>query len=182
MKDLVGVRVADSREEPRIGQRALDRMVLAGERGAKAREVGFEDLEPSARMLGDGLLAADQVEGGAFLRTRFGQYERPLRKVERRERRAAGEPRAPGTPVETARDHQMEDEVQVALEVEDDSLAEAAEPHDSLSDDRGDRRLEGPQQERAREPHLEERPSNHPGLERGQVGGDVGKLRHRGGE
>ena len=46
MQDLVGVGVADAAEEMRIGERALERVVLAARaRAANAGEVALEHLE-----------------------------------------------------------------------------------------------------------------------------------------
>ena len=48
MEDLVGVGVADACEQPRIGERALEGVVLeAGARG-EVVEVGFHRVEPAA--------------------------------------------------------------------------------------------------------------------------------------
>jgi hypothetical protein len=48
MEDLVGVRVSDSAEEPRVGERAFQCVVLAGESAPEVLEAGFKDLETSA--------------------------------------------------------------------------------------------------------------------------------------
>ena len=50
MQDLVGVGVADAAEEPRIGKRALERVILALQRVAKVVEAGVENLE-AARIM-----------------------------------------------------------------------------------------------------------------------------------
>ena len=72
--------------------------------------------------------------------------------------------------------------MEVPVEIEDDPLSQTAKSNDAPAFDRGDRRVKGPQQERAPEAQLRERLPDDARLERGQVGGDVGKLGHREGE
>ncbi len=79
-----------------------------------------------------------------------------------------------------ARDHQVQHEKEVVIQLEDDPLSEAAKPPDPSSLRRGDGRIERAQEKRARDPHAEEWLSDDAGLESRQVRDDVGKLRHRG--
>ena len=51
MQDLVRVRVADAAQDPRVGQRALERVVLARQGGPERREVRVEYLEPARIVL-----------------------------------------------------------------------------------------------------------------------------------
>ncbi len=55
MKDLVRIRVADAAEQTRVGERALQRVALAHERGAEAGEVGVQDLETAGIVRAQGL-------------------------------------------------------------------------------------------------------------------------------
>jgi len=50
VKDLVGVGVADPSEEPRVGQRPLDGVILTNEGFAKLSDRGVERFQPAAVM------------------------------------------------------------------------------------------------------------------------------------
>ena len=70
---------------------------------------------------------ADEVQRRAPLRARLGEEQRPGREVERRQADLAPASFAPGgLPVQPARDHQVQDEPEVALEPDGDALADAA--------------------------------------------------------
>ena len=45
MEDLIGVRVPDTGEETRVGQRALEGVALTCERLAEVNESGIKDFE-----------------------------------------------------------------------------------------------------------------------------------------
>ena len=47
MKYLVGVRVADPAEQPRISERSLESVILPSKSFGELREICFEDLEPA---------------------------------------------------------------------------------------------------------------------------------------
>jgi hypothetical protein len=84
MEDLVGVRVADAAEEMRIGQRALDGVILARQCLA-----GLIDLHRRA-----------------LLRARFGEEQRAMRELESRQDHPRGDAgllpgRAPAQPPPT---------------------------------------------------------------------------------
>src|SRR5439155_24820853 len=81
MEDLVRVRVADSREQPRVGERALQRVVLAPQRGLELAERAVERLDPSATELVE---RPCQMDRGAFLGRDLGQQQGAGGKVERR--------------------------------------------------------------------------------------------------
>jgi hypothetical protein len=74
----------------------------------------------------------------------------------------------------------VEDEVEIVLQVEHDPLSEAAESGHPFSRHRRDRRIERPQEKRARETHSIEPPAEDARLESRQVRRDVRKLRHAG--
>jgi hypothetical protein len=81
-------------------------------------------------------------------------------------------------PVQAAVDHEVQDQPQIVLEADRDPLAEAAQPADLLALRRGDRRLHGAQQERARQTHTLKRLILDALLQRLDVEGDVGQLGH----
>src|SRR5260370_201744 len=72
VQDLVGGGVAHPAQDAGIGQRSLERVRLAGERGAEGGQIGLEQLEPAGVVLGERGLAPHQMNGGAPLRARRG--------------------------------------------------------------------------------------------------------------
>ena len=133
VQDLVRVRVADAAEEPRVGERALERVVLARERARRtASSVASSDLEPAAVELRERVRAAHDVERRALLRARLGEDQRARREVERGERRPCPGRRARRRiPAQAAGDHEVDDEEEIVLEAEHDALAEPATPRPS---------------------------------------------------
>ena len=178
MQDLVGVGVADAGEQARVRQRALGRMVLARQRLAETGEVHSEHLDPPAVELRERRLSRDQMERGPLLRRGLGEHERAVGKVERRERPAAADLRPALSPVQPARDHQVQHQEQVSLEREDDPLADPPESDDPAALGLAKRRRDRPQQKRARQPHRLEPLADDARLERGEVAQDVRQLRH----
>ena len=115
VQNLVGVRVADAAEEMRIGQRALERVVLPPQRLANSSAVDVKHLEAAGIECGQRLLAPNQIQRGAPLRARLGQQQRAVGKSN------AARPTLPGTfapppPAEAAGDHQVDDQEQIVLE------------------------------------------------------------------
>ena len=62
MQDLVRIGVPHAAEEPRVGERALERVVLRGEPCAERREVHIEDLQPAHAERREALLTFDQMQ------------------------------------------------------------------------------------------------------------------------
>ncbi len=130
MEDLVGVGVADAGEDARVGERALERVVLGGEHRAERLERRAHHLDSAAIVRSKRVLAFDQVERGPLLGARLAQDERARREVE------GGEPDLPRQlgarflPGEATGDHQVDHQVQVAVEVDHDALAEPPHPGD----------------------------------------------------
>src|SRR2546430_13533659 len=81
VEDLVRIRVADSREQARIGQRALQRVVLATQRGLEFVERARERLDPAALELVE---RSGEMDRGALLRRRLREHQRAGRSEERR--------------------------------------------------------------------------------------------------
>ena len=61
VQDLVGVGISDPGEEPRVGERSLQRMVLGRQHPGKRADVGAEHLETAAVVLGEGGLSGHDV-------------------------------------------------------------------------------------------------------------------------
>ena len=105
MEDLVRVGVADSADEARIGERALQRVVHAQERLAERGQGGLERLDPAAVHLAHGFFAAQEVDRGALLARHLGEHDGPRVEVESSESDLAGDLRAGIEPFQAARDH-----------------------------------------------------------------------------
>ena len=80
--------------------------------------------------------------------------------------------------METAGDHQVEDQPEVAVQAEGDALADAADCADGFAFGSGDGRDGGAQQEWAIDADLLQCLVENARLEGGDVGGDVGQFRH----
>ncbi len=178
MQDLVGIRIADAAEQRRIGERALDRMVLAGQRRREGVARGAERLEAAGIVQRQRALAVQQMERGASLGACLGQHQAALGEVERGEPEAADEHRARRPPVQPAGDHQMEHDEQLVVEADDDALAEARQPAHGPATKGGDRRVDGAQHEGVSEPDILQRPTRQAALQRLDIGGDVGQFGH----
>ena len=96
VQDLVGVGVADAAEEPRIGQRALERVVLARERRARTRRAWRRAARARRdRARASAARAAHHVQRRALLRCRLGEQQRARREIERGEPDLARDLRRP---------------------------------------------------------------------------------------
>ena len=76
MQNLVGVGVADSAEDSRIRERALECVVFAQKRRAKLLRVGRADFQTTGIVSLELLGATDDVQRGAFLRPRLRELQR----------------------------------------------------------------------------------------------------------
>ena len=80
--------------------------------------------------------------------------------------------------MQPARDHQVQHQPDVVVEPDRDALAEPAQLAHDVTFHRGDRRIGRTQDERARQTHALELPSDNPRLEGTEIGADVRQLRH----
>ncbi len=113
------------------------------------------------------------------LRPRFGQREPARVELEDGLRDARRRLRVAGHPAQPAGDHQVDHEEQLALEANDDALADPLDRAHAASLGACDRRHRGAQHERADDAHADERLSDDARSERFLVDGDVGQLGHR---
>ncbi len=180
MQDLVGVGVADAAEQVRIGERALERMVLALHAVGELLETGREDVEPAGIHRGERGLALDQMDRGAALRSGLREDEHPVSKAEGREGDPPGELRVGADPAQPASDHEMQNEEKLTLERDDDALADSPDADDFPSLGGCDRRRHAAQHEGIHEPHALERPPDEAAFQMLDIDDDVGQLRHRG--
>src|SRR5262249_59624129 len=101
-------------------------------------------LDPAGVEGGERRLALQEMNRRALLRPGLGQRERARREVEGRQSELAGHLRAWRLPVKATGDHQVDRQEEIALEGDDDALAQAAEPGDDATVGCGDRRIERP--------------------------------------
>src|SRR5262249_35751599 len=153
--------------------------VLEREGACEALLRGAEDVDAARVQRLEPRASAEDVELRALLRARLGEYERALRKIERREADLLRNGRAALLPAEPARDHEVDREEEIALERQDDALPEALDPEDALPLGLGELRLERAEEERAHQAHALERLAGDARRQRLHVDGDVGELRHR---
>ena len=137
MQNLVGVGVADPAEQVRIGERALQRMVLRFQRRAERFRGGFERFE-SCRFGG----RVQDMDLGAVLCARLGKRERTVIELEGREWCA------PAIPMQSPGNHQMDRQPQPVVETHRDPLARAPHIGDRVSVESGHWRLHRTQQKR----------------------------------
>src|SRR6266849_5017276 len=128
MQDLVAIGVAYARKQIWIGQGALDSVVAGQQPRSELIQGSVQRLQPAAVILGECGLAAQQVNRGALLLRRLSEQQRAVREVEGRQANLAGNRRPAILPPKAARDHQVDDQKQVVLELEDEPFARAPEP------------------------------------------------------
>src|SRR5207245_1134876 len=121
VQDLVGVGVADAAEDVRVGERALERVVLASQRGGELVQVAGEDLHAARVVPGQCFAAVQDVEGGALLGAGLGQGERAGGEAKSGQADLGGHLGVGRFPVQPARDHQVQHEVQVIVETPNDA-------------------------------------------------------------
>ena len=80
--------------------------------------------------------------------------------------------------MQTAGNHQVQDEPEIVVEADGDAFADAAQGAHFFAVDRGERRFDGAQQKWAGEAHALERLAQDARFERFDVDGDVGELGH----
>jgi len=149
VENLVGVRVADSGENAWIGEGSLEGAVFCCQRNAEFFEIGGEDVDAAWV---DGLhvvFVAKQVKGGAAFGACFGEDERAVGKVEGSEIIAAAEFGSERAPVQTAGDHEVQDEPMAVVEFDGDAFANAAQGKHDMAFELFERRLDGAQEEGA---------------------------------
>ena len=179
MQDLVGVGVADAAQQPWIGQRALERVVLVLERGPERRGVGGEHVDPARIVLAQRPFTLHEVDRRPALGAGLGQHERSALELECGQPLLAGASRARRFPVQTPGDHQMDHEEEIALERKDDPLADAPDARDLAPVRGAKRRLHRAQDEGMEQLHALETHPDDARRQRVEVGFDVGQLGHR---
>src|SRR5215831_17479854 len=163
----------------RIGERALDGVVVALQPCRKLRWSGLEDVDTARVHRRERSLALDQMDRGAALGARFGEKQRRILEIESRERQAARRLLVFREPAQAAGDHEMDDQEQGSLELEDDALAQPTDADELLPLRGGERRSDAAQDERMDQADAREPLPLESGPKLFDVDGDVGELGHR---
>ncbi len=114
------------------------------------------------------------MERSSPLGSRFGEDERAVRKVESCEVISATKFGANPAPVESAGDHEVQDEPESVVELEDDALADAVKSANSVAFGLFDAWLEGAEEKWTCNADVGERLANDAWLKRREIGRDVG--------
>ena len=179
VQDLVGVGVADAAEEARIGERALERVVLGDEarRERRASVAAITSMPPASSAASAARPATTCSDARRCLPASV-RASVPLSNSKKASALRAGL-LAGREPAQPAGDHQVDDEEELALEREDDALAEPLDADDNLAFDRGNRRRHRAQQERMADADALETVADDLGRQALEVDADVGQLGHR---
>jgi hypothetical protein len=179
MQDFVGVRVADAAEHARIGEHAFEGVIFARYAHAKLGQGAGDGIDTAGIERREGSTALDETNRSAAFAAGFGECQRS--RVEREFRyRSGARLLARIEPVQTTGDHQVNDEMVVALEAHDDAFAEAAYSLDTQADEGLRSRRHSAQQKRVFDADRVECASHDALLQRFDVHHDVGILGHRG--
>src|SRR5262245_30056733 len=130
MQDFIRIGVAYPAEQAWIGERALQSMALPAQRRAEVVHSAFQNLQTTALEGRQGTLPAHRVQGGPSLRSRLRQKQRPIGEVERRLAQPSRNLRAALLPPQTSRNHEVKNEEQLPIEIDDDALAETPQAGD----------------------------------------------------
>ena len=177
-ENLIGIGVANTAEEARVGQRALEGAILNRKRLAKAFFIDREDVDASGIHRTQVFFSAKKIERGAALGAGLSENQGAVGKIEGGEVVAAFQAHSGRLPVQAPGDHEMEDEPEIAIEAEYDAFADVAENQHGLPFCRGDGRIGSAQEKRAGDADVVERLLEHAWFEGGEVSGDVGEFRH----
>ena len=179
MQDFVRIGVADAGEQPRAGQRALERVVLGREARSELRRCAGQRLEATGVECRERCLALDNMQRRAALAAGLRQDDRTVIEIEHRQR-AARRLAVRRPPVQATGDHQMDHEEQrlVGIELDDHPLAEPADADDLATGQRRDRRDGGAQHESARQAQSTQRGAADLRGQTLDVHRDIGQFRH----
>src|SRR5215469_4145554 len=178
VEDFVGVGIADAAEQVLIGESALEGAVLGGQRRAEGFEIGGEWVEAARVERAQACFSANHMERGATLGAGFGEDEGAVGKIEGGEVAAAGEFGMGWFPVQAAGDHEVKNQPEIVVETNGDALADPAERADGVAFGGREGLVGGAEEKGAVEADVLERLIEDAGLERGEVGGDVGEFGH----
>ena len=180
MKDLVRIRIADAAEQTRIGKRALERVIVFTQRTGEPIEIDVEHVDPARVVIVKRRASTDEKQRRLAFRSRFSEDQRAVVEVHREQTDLTRDSGTRFLPAETPGDHQMQNEEQLALQLEDDPLTEPVQRDDGLALQRRQGWIDGTQEERGRQPDAVHAMPDDARSEGVQVEQDVGELGHYG--
>ena len=116
--------VADPADNPRIGQRPLERAILSQEGISEFTEVHLQRLYSPWIEAAQCLLTPHDMERGPLVCARLREQERTAREVEGRVSPFLGDGGARLLPLETPAHHEVDHGEELTLELKDDALAD----------------------------------------------------------
>src|SRR5690242_16059481 len=102
MQYLIGIGVADPRNNPWVCERPLKRMVRGGECALETAQIGSEDINPAGIHRPERFLALHHVQCRSMSCSGFSQYERSSREIERGKHLPAGDLRIRSAPMQAS--------------------------------------------------------------------------------
>ena len=178
MEDFVRIRVTDAAEQVRIGQSALQGVVVLPERTRERVASRLEDINPARIVPLECFRTADDEERRLTLRAGFSQDERSVTEVDGEETDLARNTCAGFLPSQTAGNHQMENEKQIAVQCKDDPLSQPVQRHDRSTLDDRQWRIDGAKEKGGGESNLLDTAADDARREGMQVKKDVRQLWH----
>jgi hypothetical protein len=115
----------------------------------------------------------NEMQRSAPLRPGFGQQQSAGRKVEGGKADSARRLRPGRLPAQPPRDHEVQDQEQLVVQFQDESLAEPAQATDRFPRGLCQRRGHTAQQKRAAQPHLVQGLSDDAGMQTFQIDHDI---------
>ena len=176
MQNLVGIGVADSTEEVRVGQGAFESVILFAQCACKCVEASVQDVEATRIVLFERVAPADDKKRSLPPCARLGQDECAVGEVEGEEANLARHPSAGLLPVKTTGNHQVQDEEELGVELEHDPFSEAVQRDNRPAVERRQRRVDGAEQKRRYEADSFEPTADDTRPERMQIKEDVGEF------
>src|SRR5689334_20721773 len=153
MEDLIGVGVADTTDQARIGERALQRVILCAERVAERGCMRIENLDASRIDRFEHAGSTQDVDGRPVPLARLCHGERAGREIQSCEVLPPGELHLWRPPMQPAGDHQVDHEPEITFEADRDPLADAPQGADSPAVYGVDGRVRSPKYKGAGDPH-----------------------------
>src|ERR1700736_935141 len=112
------------------------------------RKICIEDLEYTSLEQRKRLLTPNQPEGSTPFRAGLCKNQRAIREIERRESDLARYLRPDGHPTKSARNHEMNDEKEIVLELQDNTLSHSPHTENALPIGRADGWIDGTEKKR----------------------------------
>ena len=161
MQDLVRVGVADAAERARIGERALEGVILRHvSRARNSSKRRIEHFEAAGIVPGELLRLRKHESEARRLVPASVSVKVPVSKTKEASAARFAALRPGGEPMQPPGDHQVQHQPVIALEPERDALAHAPNDDDAAAVQGIERRIERAQQERMGDPRrLEPRPA-----------------------